>query len=1018
MAFKNILDKVFGRQSGSQFALDYETNEINFVVSPEQLRQIKNNQADEWIAAQYVALKMLQEQGEVESFPSGFIMPTQTAVRLDESSRQLLVLPEPWQGSLKANIKGQSNQSTFDVDLSVNNQDGRYSSLYNTTGAIIEFGQKQYLLTVEQFNVFSAQRAHKNSAKTEFDNLSYLHVLQQSQQNGCELTLGHFNKLKIRMPQSISVEAEVDKGGNLILTPYMGQDASHESIQKVLWQLQPGSHNTATTLKVGDEIILFDEEKLKAVKEILSNRVVPKHRVKAFLANPTAFIDATLVDLDLGFSVRVHGATAFKHAYFGDIEASGIDWLGQSSSESVLPITRLNEQIADLAAFEQFSDKFEDAQQTNATVMDFEGQSYDISDSEQVANVLRGLQETLTDPLAEPLAEDDDVAEQSPQTHVVDVDLNDDELSDWSPVINKQITEIAFKGPLDWHNYARQPFSHQEVGIRWILGLADKTDKRNIINGGLLADDMGLGKTYMALSAIEHLYRQASQRQQVKKPALIVAPLSLLENWKDEVDKTFKTSPFNDIVILQSDVDLKRYKEGAVEIRNQSVSDGCEGNGREGDKESKEDEFTPRYSLKVGKLFGPERLDMPGRLVIITYQTMRDYQFSLCLIDWGVVVFDEAQNIKNPNALQTRAAKGLKADLKLVTTGTPVENSLADFWCLMDTACPGYLGSYQDFRASYITPILAAEGDDVHQVREQAGRELRLEVGALMLRRLKEDNLNGLPQKHIHVGIEDSHWRFMPTLSAVMSGEQQRVYDGTIEAHSADDPFLPTLTQLRYTSLHPGLANGGQLEIPNSDKALNAMMAQSAKVQSLLVVLDEIKAKGEKCIIFALNKRLQSFLSLSLGKRYSLGPLSVINGDAKATAKGSSVPTRKSMIADFEARAGFNLIVMSPVAAGVGLTVIGANHVVHFERHWNPAKEAQASDRVYRIGQTKDVHIYIPVLHHPEFESFDVNLHRLLTKKTLLKDAVVTPEEVQPQSLGACLGGQFNHQAQQKAKEE
>jgi SNF2 family DNA or RNA helicase len=516
--------------------------------------------------------------------------------------------------------------------------------------------------------------------------------------------------------------------------------------------------------------------------------------------------------------------------------------------------------------------------------------------------------------------------------------------------------------------------------------LADKTDKRNNISGGLLADDMGLGKTYMALSAIDHLYRQAEKEQQTQKPTLVVAPLGLLANWQDEVDKTFKVSPFVDCVILQSDVDLKRYKEGAVEIRNQV------------------DDDAPRYSLKIGKEFGPERLDMPGRLVITTYQTMRDYQFSLCLIDWGVVVFDEAQNIKNPNALQTRAAKGLKADLKLVTTGTPVENSLADFWCLMDTACPGYLGSYQTYRETYIAPILAACDENVQQVREQAGRELRLKVGALMLRRLKEDNLKGLPKKHMHVGLTDTSWGFMPELHAVMAADQQKVYDGIIARHAVQGSVLTTLQQLRNSSLHPGLIDEGKLAVPDNKDELHTLLHQSAKMTSLLSVLDTIKSKGEKCIIFLVNKRLQSFLSFSLGRHYGLGPLPVINGDTKTTAKRSAVPTRKSLIADFEAKTGFNLIVMSPVAAGVGLTVTAANHVVHFERHWNPAKEAQASDRVYRIGQTKDVHIYIPLLHHPVIESFDVNLHRLLTKKTLLKEAVVTPEEVRPQALGSCLG--------------
>ncbi len=134
--------------------------------------------------------------------------------------------------------------------------------------------------------------------------------------------------------------------------------------------------------------------------------------------------------------------------------------------------------------------------------------------------------------------------------------------------------------------------------------------------------------------------------------------------------------------------------------------------------------------------------------------------------------------------------------------------------------------------------------------------------------------------------------------------------------------------------------------------------------------------------------------------------VSVINGDTKAIATKSGAATRKTLIADFEAEAGFGLIIMSPIAAGTGLTIVGANNVIHLERHWNPAKEAQATDRVYRIGQKKDVNIYLPVLHHPDNEvtSFDQNLDRLLNKKTALKDAVVTPEEVDPQMLG---GGVF-----------
>ena len=131
----------------------------------------------------------------------------------------------------------------------------------------------------------------------------------------------------------------------------------------------------------------------------------------------------------------------------------------------------------------------------------------------------------------------------------------------------------------------------------------------------------------------------------------------------------------------------------------------------------------------------------------------------------------------------------------------------------------------------------------------------------------------------------------------------------------------------------------------------------------------------------------------------------IINGDTKAVARRSGALTRRRMIEAFQSEPGFGVIVMSPIAAGVGLTITAANHVIHLERHWNPAKEAQATDRVYRIGQKKDVFVYLPVLRHPDAGSepekvtFDQNLNRLLNEKSALKDAVVTPEEVQPDDV-------------------
>ncbi|MCD9475338.1 SNF2-related protein [Photobacterium phosphoreum] len=965
---------------------------LDFSTTKKQLNQIKSGLANEWITAQFVALKMLEEQGDVTSFPDGFIMPSSTAVRLDNELRILLELPEIWNGTIDADIKGKASLPTFSIDLAVSTSQGRQTLNYVINGPYIKFGKEtQYLLTPEQLLVFEAREIHSKSSKTEYDNLLFLNSLQIAQQKGCGLKLKHFDKLRILTPNSVSIEAELNERGDLVLTPNMGQSASNEAVNRVLGQL---NHDSAITLKVGDEIVLFSKEKLEAVKEIICNRVVPRNKVKHFLSNPTAFIDASLVDLDLGFSMRVHGVTAFKHAYFGETDESGIDWFGSTLASNVIyPITKLSDVIEDKTALLDVTKRLEDAMSTGATVFDYENKSYDICDKNTVSDALKNIEDKITYRVDDTEDYDEVDTNESAETstkseiHIVDIDLNDEELSTNSPQVERQIAEVSWTEDLNWGNHKRKPFPHQEIGVRWILGLKYKSQSDEMISGALLADDMGLGKTFMALSAIEHMYQKLDNEGKTKKPSLIVAPLSLLENWKDEVDKTFELSPFKDIVILQSAADLATYRLGGVEIRNQTIVD---------------EDFVPKYSLKVGQNFGSERLDLPGRLVITTYQTLRDYQFSLCLIDWGVVVFDEAQNTKNPNALQTRAAKGLKADFKLVATGTPVENSLADFWCLMDTACPGYLGSYQEFRSQYISPILKAAGDEVEEVRSRLGRELRITVGALMLRRVKEDNLTGLPSKYMYAGGHFDKWKYLEELESTMVGYQLDVYEGSIsnQLENKNSHVLTTLMRLRDSSLHPRLSDGGRLDVPKNSKIAYELYQESGKLCSLLKIIDKIKAKQEKCIIFAVNKRLQSFLSITLGQIYNMGPLSVINGDAKAVAKRKSVPTRKSMIVEFEVKNGFNLIIMSPVAAGVGLTVVGANHVVHLERHWNPAKEAQATDRVYRIGQEKDVHIYIPLLHHPEFESFDVNLHRLLTQKTLLKDAVITPEDVVPQPAG------------------
>ena len=208
------------------------------------------------------------------------------------------------------------------------------------------------------------------------------------------------------------------------------------------------------------------------------------------------------------------------------------------------------------------------------------------------------------------------------------------------------------------------------------------------------------------------------------------------------------------------------------------------------------------------------------------------------------------------------------------------------------------------------------------------------------------------------------------------------------------------MQRLRDVALHPALLNGGILPRPQSREQAQRLIGESSKLACVISLLKTIQKKNEKAIIFAINKRAQEFVAAACEQLFAIR-VHIINGDTKAVARRSGALTRRRMIEAFQSETGFGVIVMSPIAAGVGLTITAANHVIHLERHWNPAKEAQATDRVYRIGQEKDVFVYLPVLRHPNAEkvTFDHNLNRLLNEKSALKDAVVTPEDVQPDDV-------------------
>ena len=478
---------------------------------------------------------------------------------------------------------------------------------------------------------------------------------------------------------------------------------------------------------------------------------------------------------------------------------------------------------------------------------------------------------------------------------------------------------------------------HQKEGVAWLQHLY-----KSKASGCLMADDMGLGKTLQILYFIDWHSRKYANH----KPYLIVAPITLLENWKNEYERFFMQPRMKINMLTSKDV-TRKFDKSIV------------------DKMQKMD------------------------IILTNYESLRISQLNFCAVEFDVVALDEAQKIKSPGTLVTNAAKALKCNFKIAMTGTPVENSLLDLWCIMDFCVPGLLGNAKAFAAQYQNPLKKEDNDIV-----ALGNEVHDKLGVYFMRRLKKDAAKDLPDK-----IELKEKVLMPPV-------QKEAYASVVNDYTSgiQPNMLVTIMHLREVSEHPYLYDSTLLNHETDE-----IVETSARLQATIKFLDEIKKKEEKVIIFVERKETQKMLQKLCLKRYGI-ITKIINGDTPSIVKRymPNKQSRQSSIDEFQAVDGFNVIIMSPVAAGMGLNVTAANHVIHYSRHWNPAKENQATDRAYRIGQTKDVFVYYPMAVRTDIKSFDETLDDLLSRKTSLATSTIFPTErveVKQEELGQMLFG-------------
>jgi hypothetical protein len=435
--------------------------------------------------------------------------------------------------------------------------------------------------------------------------------------------------------------------------------------------------------------------------------------------------------------------------------------------------------------------------------------------------------------------------------------------------VDRQLEPV--EPPPSFHGTLRP---YQRRGLAWLVFL----DRLGL--GACLADDMGLGKTVQLL-ALETVTRAAGRRP----PTLLICPMSVVGNWQ---------------------------REAAV--------------------------FAPDLSVHVHH--GAQRRSGAGfaaavaghDLVLTTYAVASKDVALLAEVGWDRVVLDEAQNIKNAAARQSRAVRALPARHRVALTGTPVENRLAELWSVLDFANPGALGPAATFRARYSVPV-ERHGD------EEAAARLRRVTGPFVLRRLKTDPaiIDDLPEK-----VEMTQ---LCNLTAEQASLYRAVVDDMLAKIGGSDGIqrkglvLATMSKLKQVCNHPAqfLGDGSRVA------------GRSGKLARFEEIVAGALADGDKVLAFTQFARFGGMLVPYLSARFDT-EVQFLHG-------GTSKTARERMVRRFQADGGPKVFLLSLKAGGTGLNLTAANHVVHLDRWWNPAVEDQATDRAFRIGQRRTVQV-------------------------------------------------------------
>ncbi|MFC5787250.1 MULTISPECIES: SNF2-related protein [Streptomyces] len=438
---------------------------------------------------------------------------------------------------------------------------------------------------------------------------------------------------------------------------------------------------------------------------------------------------------------------------------------------------------------------------------------------------------------------------------------------------------------------------YQLRGLNWLARMT------SLGLGACLADDMGLGKTITLIAL--HLHRQTTP--ETAAPTLVVCPTSLMGNWQREIEKFAPGTP------------VRRFHGGRRSLEDLAA----------------------------------------GEFVLTTYGTMRLDAAQLAGVDWGMVVTDEAQHVKNPHSATAKELRTIGARARVALTGTPVENNLSELWAILDWTTPGLLGKLGTFRTRYARAV--EEGKD-----PAAAQRLSQLVRPFLLRRRKSDPgiAPELPPK--------TETDRAVSLTTEQTGLYEAVVRETLAEISGADGIarrgliVKLLTGLKQICNHPAqFLKEDEPRIPG----------RSGKLELLDELLDTILSEDASVLVFTQYVQMGRLIEQHLAARGVASQF--LHG-------GTPIAAREAMVGRFQ-EGEVPVFLLSLKAAGTGLNLTRAEHVVHYDRWWNPAVEAQATDRAYRIGQNRPVQVHRLIAEG----TIEDRIADMLVRKRELADAVL-----------------------------